>query len=329
VAGRALAFADAEVIRLAGEEFVPVAGDDWYQRRRDDAEGAFFRAVADQGPQSGAGGASRQGIYCLTASGRLLAFKNHQDPDEVRGLLEQALRAWNRLPDAERRPGAVRVPDLARVDGRYARTPPEGGLILDVFTRILDRDGKKLVRGTCRVAGGEQAARDHLWLTRADCRDLIPARPREGDRFPMPPAVADRLVRYHLVDNTRGEPPSWEKAHVHRADLTWTVESVTDEVLRLRLEGRVLLANAADPARARRGFDAALAGSLRYDRVKKAIYRLEILAVGDHWGRGQFTGGERPGRQPLGIAVELTEGRGGADLVPPQGARDWDEYLRK
>ena len=40
-----------------------------YQRRRQDAEGEFFRKVADQGPRKGKGGATRQGIYCFTASG--------------------------------------------------------------------------------------------------------------------------------------------------------------------------------------------------------------------------------------------------------------------
>ena len=42
-----LAFSDSKMIKLATEEFIPVAGDDWYQRRREDAEGEFFKKVAD------------------------------------------------------------------------------------------------------------------------------------------------------------------------------------------------------------------------------------------------------------------------------------------
>ena len=52
---------------MAKEDFVAVSADDWYERRRQDAVGAFFRKVADQGPRKGAGGGTRQGIYCLTA----------------------------------------------------------------------------------------------------------------------------------------------------------------------------------------------------------------------------------------------------------------------
>ena len=38
MAGRALAFSDAEIVRMATEDYVPVACDDWYQRRRKDAD---------------------------------------------------------------------------------------------------------------------------------------------------------------------------------------------------------------------------------------------------------------------------------------------------
>ena len=37
--GRELTFADAKIIDLVNKNFVPVAMDDWFQRRRQDAEG--------------------------------------------------------------------------------------------------------------------------------------------------------------------------------------------------------------------------------------------------------------------------------------------------
>ena len=76
------------MIRLASKEFIPVSGDDWYQRRRNDSEGEFFRKVADQGPRKGKGGGTRQGIYCFTASGKLLAYKNAQDARVMRETIE-------------------------------------------------------------------------------------------------------------------------------------------------------------------------------------------------------------------------------------------------
>jgi hypothetical protein len=315
---------------MAREAYVAVAGDDWYERRREDAEGRFFRGVADQGPRKGEGGSTRQGIYCLTADGQLLVYKNAgQDPGVMRDVLRQGLELWNKLPDSRRRPGAVEVADQGKIDTRYTRTPPAGGLIVNVYTRILDNKDEDLCRGTCKTLGGERAARDHLWLTADEWKPLVPAGTRKGDRVPVPPAVAERILRFHLIDNTRGEPPMWGHDDIRKQELTLIVTEATDLGIKLRLEGAALLATAADQDKADRGFDARLLGYIHYDAVKQAIDRFDVVAVGEHWGEGHFTGGARPGRRPLGIAFELAAGDTAADRVPPQAARELDVYLGK
>jgi hypothetical protein len=323
-----LTFADPEVIRMAREEFIPVAADDWYQRRRQDAEGEFFRKVADQGPRKGVGGSTRQGVYALTADGKLLAYRNHHDPLVMRAVLARALRDWRKLPEAQRKPGAVKVAGAGKADPGYDRSPPAGALIVNVSTRILDRtpEGEFAV-GTCTVPGGDRAARDHLWLTEAEWKALIPASPRKGAAAEVPAAVAYRLARFHLLDNTRGEPPAWKRQEVRSLKLKLTVAEVSDTAVTLRLEGSALLATAADPTKANRGYDARLLGWIRYNRGKKAIDRFDLVAVGDHWGESALTRRARPGRTPLGVAFELSRGDP-ADRVPPQGARWLPGYLR-
>src|SRR5579872_1188101 len=111
-------------MRLATEDYIPVAGDDWYQRRRKDAEGEFFRKVADQGPRKGVGGSTRQGVYVLTAAGKLLAYRNHHDPAVMRAVFQKALRDWRKLPEAQRKPGAVKVPGAGKADSAFNRAPP-------------------------------------------------------------------------------------------------------------------------------------------------------------------------------------------------------------
>jgi hypothetical protein len=315
-------------MRLASQAFVPVAGDDWYQRRREDAEGRFFRTVADQGPRKGVGGATRQGIYLFTAGGKLLAFRNNQDPAAMRQLLQHGLREWQKLPLAERKPGAVHVPDAGQADPRYSRTPPAGGLIVNVYTRILDRNGQgEWCQGTCSVPGGEKSARDHLWLTAAEVKSLVPAQPRKGSQSPVPPGIVERILRFHLHDNTRGEPEHWRPQEIRTRQLTLTVEEATATTVRLRLDGSALLSTDADPAQARRGFDVRLLGYLTYHPATKTIERFDVVAVGDHWGEGTYTRRARPGRTPLGVAFELARGDSPADQVPPQGIRDAGAYF--
>jgi hypothetical protein len=137
-----------------------------------------------------------------------------------------------------------------------------------------------------------------------------------------------RVARFHLVDNTRGEPPFWDRAAVRRHHLKLRVAEVTDHRLILRLDGSILITTSADLDRADRGFDARLSGVIRYDAQAGKFDRFDLVAVGDHWGEGPFTRNARPGRTPLGVAFELARGDRAADRVPPQGARDMREYWR-
>lgn len=316
---------------MAKEDFIPVSCDDWYERRRQDDVGRFFRKVADQGPRKGAGGSTRQGIYCLTADGQLLAYKNAgQNADVMRDVLRQALAAWRKLPPERRRPGAITVGDRGQVDTRYSRAPPSGTSVVHVYTRILDRDDQgTLCKGTCTTLGGDRAARDHLWVTAADVKALAPADAKLGDRLPLPPALAERIARFHLIDNTRGEPPLWTREQLRRSEWTLTVIAATAARLELRLDGAVLLSSDAEASTASRGFDVRMLGFVGYDRQKQRLDRFDLVAVGDCWGEGTYTRGARPGRKPLGAAFELVRSDdAAATSVPPQAARDIGDYLR-
>jgi hypothetical protein len=119
----------------------------------------------------------------------------------------------------------------------------------------------------------------------------------------------------------------WRREDVGARQLTLTVEEVTPAALRLRLEGSALLATHAHDAQADLGFDVRLLGYLGYDRAGGKIDRFDVVAVGEHWGQGPFTRGARPGRQPLGVALELAGGKSAADRVPPQGAREIHAYF--
>lgn len=323
------AFADPQIIKMATEDFVPVSADDWYQRRRQDAEGEFFRKVADQGPRKGEGGGTRQGIYCFTADGELLEYKNAgQDVAATREELKRALAKFDRLPRVRTGPGMTTVPPLGKPDPNYSRELPPGGLAVRVNARILDRTpAGGYAKGACGFVGGDKASRDFLWLTRAEVGSLLPARAEPGFRYPLPKPVADRIVRFHLLDNTRGEPAYWTPEQVRKAEFTLTVtDAGADGEIGLRLDGAVLMATESDPARADRGYDATAFGKLRYNLLTDRVTRFDVTVVGDHWGASGHTREPRPGRAPLGIAFGLADPTNPADRVPPQGARERDAY---
>ncbi len=326
MAGRASAFADPEIIHLAKTAFVPASADDWYQRRRADAEGAFWKSICAQGPRA-ADAPTHQGIYAFTADGELLAFKNAgQDAKATREQLKRALEKWNALPVERRKPGAVAIPNRGPLDPNFSRTPPDGGAIVRIFARILDKKGDGYVKGTCDFAGGDRAARDFLWLTADDVKALAAIRAEVGSTANLPAPIAGRILRFHLVDNTRGEPEAWTKEQVRSSALTMTVTAVTPAGVELRIDGEALLATDADAAKADRGYEVKIRGKLHIAADKTLEY-FELVAVGDHWGAGTFTEkGERPGRGVLGITFELADPKVPANRVAPQGARDLGQY---
>jgi hypothetical protein len=196
---------------------------------------------------------------------------------------------------------------------------------------MLRQDGRGKLHDS-GLRGGEHdlafgAGRDHLWLTRDEWRTLIPRHPRQGDEFSVPAEIAERVLRFHLVDNTRGEPPMWSKEEIREARLRLVVETVDASMLRLRLAGTFSLSTDKAPSARTRGFDGSMFGYIHYDRKKEAITRFDLVALGDHEGQGPFTGRARPGRTPLGICFELAKGDSCADNVPPQGARDPKSYF--
>ena len=324
--GRELTFANPKIIEMVNDFFVPLALDDWYQRRRQDLEGDFFRHVVNQGPQKGQVGGSRQGIYALSADGRLLNYRNHQDPVVMRRFLVDALEAWREILPAERAKGAMKVEPLPAVDARYSPALPKGALIVNTYARILDREGGFFCQGTCKSIGGQRAGRDRLWIRADEWQALMPEGAKKGQEIAVPAKLLYRLVRYNLVDSTRGEPPNWSRAEVRRADLKLVVTDVSAGEVRLTLTGTVLMATSADVKTAKRGYDAALHGDIRYDPAKRVLTRFNVTAVGDHWGEWEYNLGARPGRMPFGVAFELGDPARPADRLPPQAVREGANY---
>jgi len=309
VTGRELVFSNPDVVRLAKTAFVPYAGDQWYLHRQKDADGAYFWKVAQQGhfrerPES----TTRQGIYVATVDGQLLG----SDPyiPSVKRMVDLLERSLER---GKQHVAAATVEAAPAADHRYTRVPPEGGLILDVFTRIPRSAGSD-EKWTPNHATG----RDHMWLTREEWRALLPARWEKGARAAVPRAVAERLIRFHLVDNVRGEPPMWRAEEVRQGELALVVDDPSSG--RLRLEG------AARMAAEGRGYDARVQGYVEYDRTRDRITRFDVLSWGEAWGEGSYTRGAPKGRFPLRVALSLA-GNSPADRVPPQASRDLGAYF--
>jgi len=285
---------------LLRTQFVAVAIDQAYERRQQDAEGRFYRKFAGQGPRKDFQGTT-QGFYIATAAGELLLFNNNRDPAKLRRLTAQALERFRKGDAAKAQVAAIQH---GRTDPRYAVRPPEGGLVVRARGKVLG--GYEPTDEPFRKAVQQALSRDNLWITAGEHRELV-----DGG---LPTALLHRIARFHLVDNTRGEPPMWRSAEVRQIDV---------EREGARLHGRVRLATEDG----KRGYDAHLLGFVESDGEQ--VTRFELVALGAFHGEGRYTRGAPEGTFPYAVAFTLADGRDVADGIPPQGSRGWvDGYLK-
>jgi hypothetical protein len=272
----------------------------------------------------------------MTAEGEFFSCKGKHCRDcDVRA----ALAAWNKLPESKRQPGAMRIGDLGKVDPKL-RTPPPGGLILQVYESRLAGDLRGELRRRDKAEtfgwGVYEPGRDYVWLTEADWKSLVPTDRKKGDRFPLPACVAEPMIA-RLTDWSEANGAHWEQPkHVRSQELTLTVEEISSAAIRLRLEGAVRLAHDApkaavryDPAlrplhhedpKAFARCDAHLLGYLNYDLNKKAFTRFDVVALGEYVGPllNPYRNADRQNFYlikpcPLGVTFEIAP----AGLVVP------------
>lgn len=270
-------------------------------------------------------------MSCVSASGKWLG---HSPSAKV-------LEEFKKLPEAERKPGAIVVPELQPSE-HVIPSPPEGGLVLKVHGRFLTREAD----GQLRHAKADDFPRakgslgfliepntEYMWLTREEWQALVPANPVKGAQTSVAPAIGERMARFHLSPRRAltSEDGIIPKSAVKKANLTLVVDDVTPDRIRLVLQGTIHSGTDYDELKATTpngplafGYETPIHGILEYDRTKKAFVRFDIVAPGDVWGRwGDANNNsmtiERARRSPIGFAFELAKGDTPTDRIPPAG----------
>lgn len=298
---RASTFAQPEIVELLKKEFVPVALDQAYQRRQQDTEGEFYRKIASQGPRHDFD-STTQGFYIANADGRLLLFNNNRDPEKLLRLMRQSLAELPGKDAANQKPTAALVAE--KVDSRFHVSPPEGGMVVRVFAKVLD--GYQPTDNPWERIFQTSLSRDNLWVTANEHAALVTGK--------FPASLQRRIVKYHLVDNTRGEPPMWDEDDIRELNVHLSKSKIIGTV---RLENKT----------GDRGFDVQLKGEMEV--VEDRIVRFDMVALGEFWGDGPYTKRAPVGKFPLAIAFRLADGADVADKIAPQGSRGWVEgYLQ-
>ncbi len=188
--------------------------------------------------------------------------------------------------------------EAKKIDSRYNISAPDGGLVLRVRAKVLD--GYEPTNDRWQRVFQTALSRDNLWVSASEHKALVAGQ--------IPRSLLQRIARFHLVDNTRGEPPMWKPDEIRNAEM-----KLTDG----RLSGSVHL----ETDRADRGYEAKFNGVVEVE--DGSVVRFDMVALGDFWGEGPYTRRAPVGKFPLAISFTLADGTDIADQLAPQAARGW------
>jgi len=270
-------FSDPEIIALLKDQFIPAAVDNHHIEKQKDAEGDFYRSVA-----------SHQGEYLCTPEGKLLASTNTHSASHLKGLMMKALKDYQ--------PPAAPAAAEGTLDARFHRAPPEGGLVVKVTTKVLGGYEKSQSRNV--EIYQESLGRDNLWIEADETKALVAGA--------IPDSLRKRVASYHLVDNTRGEPPWWRRDEVRALEMDLGKDGL--------VKGKVHV----ETAKGDRGFVGEMLGFVTVTDGK--VTRFDLVVKGEAWGAGRYNGNQPPGKYPIAFAFTLSDAATAADRLLPQGA---------
>ncbi|OAI46675.1 hypothetical protein AYO44_10890 [Planctomycetaceae bacterium SCGC AG-212-F19] len=265
----------------------------------------------------------------ITVGGKKLGDVSWGGEKQRLQSLDKILKGWEALPEEERKPGLKL--DYGAVDTKKPLVdPPANALVVRVYNRMFERDAQGKLRYTEAddFAEGEgrngaarlrESAQDMMWIPETEWRAFIPENPEKGQSLAAPVSFALRLCKYHLdPERGLGEGIAFGGAKADAGKIVFTVEEVTPEMIRLRLEGSAKLVQGR-PDGKQTIYEPALLGYVTYDVRAKAIIKFDMVALGDVTNTPR---GVRPGAHPLGIAFELVRQPTVAERVVPRGGRD-------
>ncbi len=296
---------------------MPAADEVWRLQRGTDRECRFFQVMADKGHYGGGQG-TRQGIYVCSSSGDFLASINSLNPDAVITTLETALRKWQQLPETVRRRGSAATPTPAH---RWETSYPDHGLVLVSVNRdlIVEQGG---LRRT-----GDRWNRDHVWFSAEEVRGWLPSDLTTGAVKVVPATLVQRLARFHILDNVRGQTLPFAVEEVQGSVIQTEIVERRGQTLRLEIGGTTVaeadgpwLMGENDwkpPREFPRSMATQLLGYARYDLSRGVFTAFEMIAVGHRRGYTQNNDrGRGPQEGTVGFVFTLA-GDTPADRVPP------------
>lgn len=246
-----------------------------------------------------------QGFFIVSADGRSYDWMNDSDPNEVKSFLEKGLNWFH-----SNRSNSVTISD-AEINEPFSTHPPADAAVIRVFSRI-----RPVPAGSGKL--NDSVGRDHMWIFANEVQEILCS--DTDSSFQLPVALTNRMIRFHLIDNVRGEPDMWKKSDVKASN--FACKLVKDGTNKSYQFVGVFTQLTNDQ---KRGLDGKIFGEFEIDSTKHKVIKWRAYATGLAFGRSTFTPGEPKGKFPLSIAMIETDDEI-SKIVPPQAVSYGADY---
>ena len=202
-------------------------------------------------------------------------------------------RRFLKIPPTPANRKRWKSPKADSLDRRYNPVPPPGGLVIRVRAKVLG--GYEKTDDKWEQLFQKALSRDNLWITQAEHEVLVAGKVSEK--------MMQRLARFHLVDNTRGEPPMWKTEEIE--SIKMTIENgVITGAAKLKTEN------------GDREFECDFYGIV--ESKDGVVTRFDLVAKGLFKGAGKYTRTPPPGKFPFAVSFSLADGNrpGRRDSAP-------------
>jgi hypothetical protein len=267
-------------------KFACAADEVWRLQRDNDPECRWFRMAVrgDSKPVRG----SMQGTYVITPQGRLLGRINSANPDQVLKVLTKALTTWESMSGTERSQVATETPQPVH---RWEDSYPVSGLVLERFARDIGDSPGEPQRTPVN--------RDTAWFSGQELQGWLPEAKTDAEAD-VNPRLVERLARFVLVDNVRGQTLPYARAELKSYGMRSKVLAIRGSLIDIEITGHSKTAakgpwlDADNYWKPNREFprllNCQMFGKATFDRDAKRFTSFELVATGVRQGRTTFNG---------------------------------------
>jgi len=249
-------------------------------------------------------GDTAQGFYIIGADGKLYGWNNtHYIPNILR-FMDSALDAFRHNP-----PEQVEI-SQEQAARSYSIQPDSTTSIVQIFTRVSP------LPAACDELN-RSVGRDYMWIYADDVEDIL-STSESASAFPLPRNLVARLVRFHLIDNVRGEPDEWESSDVKLADFSANLVGTNEDAKHFVFHGKY----SQETSNHGRGQEGTLDGEFDILTATKKMANFRAFGKATVWGESTFTPGAPKGKFGL-LTAMIPANDAPANLIAPHAV--WDD----